>query len=241
MATTPLQIAIDGPIGSGKSTVAREIARRLGLTLVDSGAFFRTATYIALRDHLPPTAGAIIAQRLLAAKLVQREPTAAEQDGRKVTILLDGRDVSWEIRTYQIDGLVAKVSRNKEVIGAVHRQEEKLITTRGVVIEGRDIGINVLPNAAVKIYLTAQIKKRVQRRFKEYQRRGDHVSQNEIVKALRERDELDMRRPHAPLRKARGAKVIDTTNRTVDEVVETILKLVPEESKVKFPAAPGSG
>lgn len=229
MPNLPLQIAIDGPIGSGKSTVAREIARRLGLILVDSGAFFRTATYIALRDHLPPTAGAIIAQRLLAAKLVQREPTAAEEDGRKVTILLDGRDVSWEIRTHQIDDLVAKVSRNKEVIGAVHQKERELITTRGVVIEGRDIGINILPDAAVKIYLTAEIKTRVQRRFKEYQRRGDHVSQNEIVKALRERDAADMRRPQAPLRRAKGAKVIDTTNRTVEAVVEMILKLVPEE------------
>lgn len=226
-----LQIAIDGPIGSGKSTVAREVAKRLGLMLIDAGALYRTAALIALRGKFPPKRAAQVAKKFREAIVIERQPNNRERDGRKITVLLNGEDVSWAIRTHEIDDLVAKFAEHKEVIDAVHKKERALAQSQGVVIEGREIGTMVLPGAQVKVYLTADIKKRAGRRFEEYTRRGNAASHSEIIRALKERDELDMRRLYAPLRKAGNAVLIDTTRKTVSEVVDEILKLVPEEYK----------
>lgn len=223
----PLQIAIDGPIGSGKSTVAREVARQLGMMLVDAGGIYRTAAYIALRDRLLPEQAPEISERFKKSVVEERPPNAEEQDGRNITVLLDGRDISKEIRTHQIDDLVAKIAQHKEIIAAVHEKERQIAQAQDVVIEGREIGTMVLPEAQVKVYLTADIHARARRRLEEYRRKGDETPESEIVRALKERDELDMRRPYAPLRKADDAVVIDTTDKTVEEVVEEILKLVP--------------
>lgn len=231
MSLRPLQIAIDGPIGSGKSTVAKEIARKLHLMLVDAGGLYRTAALIARRKQLTPDQAPLAAKTFRESAVVERQPTGKEQDGRKVTVLLNGEDVSWAIRTHEIDDLVATFGEHKETIDAVHAKERELARARGVVIEGREIGTMVLPEAPVKVYLTADIKKRAERRFQEYERRGNNVSHSEVVRALKERDELDMRRAYAPLRKARDAVLIDTTNKNVDEVVGEILKLVPKEYK----------
>lgn len=231
MRTTPLQIAIDGPIGSGKSTVAKEVARRLGLMLVDAGGLYRTAALIALRGKFTPSQASLVAKKFRESVVVERQPSELEQDGRKITVLLDGEDISWLIRTHQIDDLVAKVGEHKEIIDTVHEKERELAQSQGVVIEGREIGTMVLPNASVKIYLTADIQKRAERRFQEYQKKGDSTPKSEIIRALKERDELDMRRAYAPLRKAEDAVLIDTTDKTVSEAVGEILKLVPEEYK----------
>lgn len=229
MPQKPLHIAIDGPIGSGKSSVAKEISKRLKIMLIDAGGIYRAAAYIALRDGLTPADAPQIAGRLRRSNLIEREQNRREQDGRKITVLLDGKDISWKIRQHKIDDLVAKIAVHQEVIEAVHEKERLLAKSQNVVIEGREIGTEVLPVAQVKIYLTADINQRARRRFKEYQRLGDKTPHREIVRALKERDELDMRRPYAPLRKAEDAVVIDTTDKTVKEVVEMILKLVPKE------------
>lgn len=229
--TRPLQIAIDGPIGSGKSTVARELARRLNLMLVDAGALYRSVALIAFRHDMTPNQAATAADLFRQALVVERQPLASESDGRKITVLLNGEDVSWAIRTHEIDDVVARFGEHKEVIAAVHQKERDLAAAGGVVIEGREIGTLVLPRAQVKAYLTADIKTRAKRRFEEYERRGNQVSHSEIVRALKERDELDMRRAYAPLRKAEDAVLIDTTEKTVDQVVGEILQLVPEEYK----------
>lgn len=228
---TPFQIAIDGPIGSGKSTVARGIAKRLGLMLIDAGALYRTAALIALRGKFSPKQATQVAKKFREAIVIERQPNNRERDGRKITVLLNGEDVSWAIRTHEVDDLVAKFAEHKEVTDAVHEKERALAQSQGVVIEGREIGTMVLPRAQVKVYLTADIKKRAGRRFEEYTRRGNAVPHSEIIRALKERDELDMRRPYAPLRKAEDAVLIDTTRKTVSEVVDEILKLVPEEYK----------
>lgn len=238
----PLQIAIDGPIGSGKSTVAREVARVLGIMLVDAGGLYRTAAYITLRDGLSSDRTSEIAKRFRTSTVEERSPNAQEQDGRNITVLLDGQDISQEIRTHQIDDLVAKIAQHKETIAAVHEKERALAQAHSVVIEGREIGTMVLPDAQVKVYLTADIHTRAKRRLEEYRRKGDETPESEIVRALKERDELDMRRAYAPLRKADDAVVIDTTDRTVQEVVEQILKLVPEEHRMlKSPAGSALG
>ena len=229
MRRKPLQIAIDGPIGSGKSTAAAEVARRLGIFLVDAGALYRAAALIGIRHKIRPDQapldGAVLFRR---AKIIERQPVGQEADGRKITVLLDGEDVSWAIRTHEVDDLVAKFAVNKEIIEAVHQKEREMSRWHDVVIEGREIGTMVLPEAQVKVYLTADVRERAKRRFAEYVRRGNHVSHSEIVRALKERDELDMKRAWAPLRKAEGAVLIDTTDKTVDEVAEEILKLVAE-------------
>lgn len=227
MPAKPLHIAIDGPIGSGKSTVAKEISRRLNIFLIDAGAIYRTAAYIAIRDGLSLRQAAEIAKKLRKSKLVERQPSDKEQDGRKITVLLDNKDISWDIRGHGIDDLVAKIAVNKAVIDAVHAKEKLLAKGQSVVMEGREIGTMVLPKAQVKVYLTADPKERAKRRFQEYRSKGDATPHSEIVRALKERDELDMRRAYAPLRKAEDAVLVDTTGRPVNEVAEMILKLVP--------------
>lgn len=229
MPKKPLHIAIDGPIGSGKSSVATEISKRLKIMLIDAGGIYRAAAYIARRDNLTLQDATEISRRLRKSRLIERSPKTDEKDGRKITVLLDRKDISWKIRRHEIDDLVAKVAVHRKVIEAVHEKERLLAKSQSVVIEGREIGTEVLPDAQVKIYLTADINQRARRRFKEYQRLGDKTPHREIVRALKERDELDMRRPYAPLRKAEDAVVIDTTDKTVKEVVGMILELVPKE------------
>ena len=235
MPVKPLHIAIDGPIGSGKSTVAKEISRRLNIFLIDAGALYRAAALVAIRHKIKPDKAAQAADLFRMAEVTERKPLAQETDGRKITVLMDGEDISWAIRTHEVDDLVAKFGEHKEIIQAVHEKERKLASNQDVVIEGREIGTVVLPDAQVKVYLTADIKIRAKRRFQEYEARGNKVPHSEIVRALKERDELDMRRAYAPLRKAEDAVVIDTTEKPVDEVVEIILKLVPGEY-LKSPA-----
>lgn len=221
-----LQIAIDGPIGSGKSTVAREVARRLCIMLVDAGALYRTVALIALRHKIPPQRAAEAADIFSKSRVVENMPNDGD---KRTTVILDGEDISDAIRTHEIDDLVAKFGEHKAVIDAVHAKERKFASAQSVVIEGREIGTMVLPDAQVKTYLTADMKVRAKRRIEECRRKGDQTPESEIVRALKERDELDMRRAYAPLRKAEEAVVIDTTNKTVGQVVEEIMKLIPPD------------
>lgn len=227
MVTRPLQIAIDGPIGSGKSTVAREVARRLGIMLVDAGALYRTVTLIALKQGIAPERAADAAGIFVRSRVIEKMPGNGDQ---RTIVLLDDKDISDAIRTHEIDDLVAKFGEHKEVIDAVHAKEREIANTQSVVIEGREIGTIVLPDAQVKVYLTADMKARSKRRIEEYRRKGDETPESGIVRALKERDELDMRRAYAPLRRADDAVVIDTTNKTIEEVVKEIMKHVPEGS-----------
>lgn len=218
-----LQIAIDGPIGSGKSTVAREVARRLGIMLVDAGALYRTVALVAVRHGIAPKRAVEAAHIFAKSHVIEKMPNNGD---KRTVVLLDGEDISDAIRTHEIDDLVAKFGEHKEVIDAVHAKEREFASAQSVVIEGREIGTMVLPDAQVKTYLTADMKVRAKRRIEEYRRKGDQTPESEIVRALKERDELDMRRAYAPLRRAEDAILIDTTNKTVNQVVEQILQLV---------------
>lgn len=208
-------IAIDGPAGSGKSTVARAVAARLGLEYLDTGAMYRSVAFAALRRGVDPDDAEAV------ARLVQRVEISVVDR----TVTVDGVDASIEIRGPEVTRAVSAVAANPAVRSElVRRQREWTEARGGGVLEGRDIATVVFPDAAVKVYLTADDAERAQRRAREV-RELDY----EVVAAdLARRDRLDASRPADPLRTAEDAVVIDTTGRPVEAIVDEVLALVPD-------------
>jgi len=212
-------IAIDGPAGAGKSTVARLCAKKLGFIYLDTGAIYRALTLKALNknidfhDH----------ERLIQMSKDTQLAISNNQDG-SAKILLDGEDVSRMIREPRVNQLVSVLARIKGV------RQEMLALQRSIgrqgdsVVDGRDIGTIVFPRADKKFYLDADFAERAKRRFKELNEAGSHASLEEVESDLRSRDNIDSSREFAPLKKADDAIYIDTTNMSIQEVVNTILK-----------------
>ena len=202
-------VAIDGPGGSGKSTVAREVARRLGWAHLDTGAMYRAVTWAVLREGIDPTDGPAVAA--LARRLDLRVG-----DG----VLVDGTDATTGIRSAEVTNAVSVVSAHPEVRSdLVRRQREWVAGREGAVVEGRDIGSVVFPAARLKAYLTASEEERARRRAQELAHAPAGVAAD-----LARRDRLDSTRATSPLTVAPGALVVDTTDRSVDEVVQAILE-----------------
>jgi CMP/dCMP kinase len=211
-------LAIDGPAGAGKSTVSRRVAERLGLVLVDTGAIYRTAALLAKRREL--TDEAEIATAVSSLDVVLR-------DGR---VRLFGEDVSTEIRAPEISQASSVVSAMPSVRRALLDLQRRIAQQEpgGAVVEGRDIGTVVFPDAQLKIFLTASIEERAQRRKAELDSRGASQSIEQVTADIAIRDERDSRRSVAPLRAAEDAKLVDTTGRTIDQVVDEIARLAKE-------------
>lgn len=211
-------IAIDGPAGAGKSTVARRIAQKMGFLYIDTGAMYRAITLKAIEKgiDLKDTA------RLVEMAKDTRINLIYERDG-SLKVMLDGADVSVKIRQPQVNQLVsdvAKVSRIREImVGLQRRLGEK----SNSVLEGRDIGTVVFPGAEKKFYLDAEFKERVGRRYKELAGSGSKVTPDGIAADLDNRDRIDSTRKTAPLKKAEDAIYVDTTHMTIEEVVEKVL------------------
>jgi cytidylate kinase len=204
-----LVVAIDGPGGSGKSTVAREVARRLGWAHLDTGAMYRAVTWAVLRDGIDPADGAAVAA--LARKLDL-------QVGDRV--LVDGADATAGIRSAEVTNAVSVVSAHPGVRSdLVRRQREWVAARGGTVVEGRDIGTVVFPGARLKAFLTATQEERARRRAQEMAHAPTGVAAD-----LARRDRLDSTRAASPLSVAPGALVVDTTDRSVDEVVRAVLE-----------------
>jgi len=219
----PLVVAIDGPSGAGKGTVARAVAAELGLRHVDSGAMYRAVGWKALRDAVPLDDEARVAT-VAGASII-------DLSSRAVTI--DGYDVTRLIRTPEIDraaAAVARLARVREIL--VAQQRAMGSDGQGIVMEGRDIGTVVFPNADVKVYLDASPDERARRRASDPAHSGGPVQVAEVATLLTERDRSDQTRTASPLYAARDAVVIDTTARTVDEVVMEVLRVVREKSQV---------
>jgi CMP/dCMP kinase len=216
-------IAIDGPAGSGKSTVARGLARRLGFTYLDSGAMYRAVTLAALEADADLGDGELLGRLAADAQIRLRE-----RDHDNVQVLLGERDVSEDIRTPAVTGASSQVAAHREVRDALLTRQRALIADGDWVVEGRDIGTVVAPDAAVKAFLTADPSERARRRAEELRRRGIEAEAEDVHRAIEQRDRLDSTRSAAPLRPADDAVSIDTTGLDPEQVIEQVLALVEQ-------------
>jgi cytidylate kinase len=222
--TRPSTIAIDGPAASGKSTVGGLLAERWGYVYLDTGVMYRAVTWaalvqgVAIEDEAGVTA---LAQRL---QIDVVQPTV--DDGRQYTVLVDGRDVTWEIRRPEVNHGVSPVSAYPGVRAALTDQQRRIGQRGRIVMVGRDIGTVVLPDADLKIFLDATLDERAERRYREVAARGEPACYDDVLVSVRRRDEIDSGRALAPLRPADDAVVIDTTPLDVNQVLERVLALV---------------
>ncbi|MCS7192058.1 MAG: (d)CMP kinase [Armatimonadetes bacterium] len=217
-------IAIDGPAGSGKSTVAKLVAKRLGYLYVDTGAMYRAVALKALR------LGIEIHDEVVMSHLAQMTDIVLQpQNDGSVRVFLDGEDVTEVIRTPEISEASSIVSSHQGVREALKAKQKLLAEQGGVVMEGRDVQTVIVPDAEVKIFLTASLEERAKRRWLELRYRGVEIAYEQVLQELKERDERDSNRLIAPLRKAPDAIEIDTTDMTIDEVVNKIFKLAKQK------------
>ena len=213
-------IAIDGPGAAGKSTVARRLADKIGALLFDTGALYRTVTLAAHRLGISPSDASGLADLAKSLPIAFRPPSV--QDGRQVTVLLDSEDVTWAIRTPDIDSTVSEVSAHPAVRAALLDVQRSIAHDARVVIVGRDIGTVVTPDAGIKIYLDASTEERARRRLVDLRERGVDATFDEVLTDLEARDAFDSGRKTSPLRAAPDAIVIDSDGRTIDEIVTEI-------------------
>ena len=215
-------IAIDGPSGAGKSTVAKALAQRLGYVYIDTGAMYRSVALKAKEEGISPE------DKLALRRMASSLRITFVSDGDKVHVLCDGKDVTESIRTPEISRLASAISKQRELREVLVRMQREMGREGGVILEGRDIGTVVFPDAEVKFYLDAQSEERVNRRYHEMVEKGMRVDFKETQEDLMRRDLHDMHRDHSPLKKAEDAWVIDSTRRSVKEVVAEMIRIIKE-------------
>lgn len=215
-----ITIAIDGPASSGKSTVAKKIAKDLNLIYVDTGAMYRTLTYEALKNNVNIKDEEALLD-LLSHTSITFERT---DDGQRV--FANEEEVTNEIRQNNVTNTVSVVSAHPRVRQEMVRRQQKMAKSNGVIMDGRDIGTVVLPNSNLKIFLVASVKERAERRHKENKQKGIFSDLEQLKRDIADRDYKDSTRETSPLKQADDAIRIDTTKLTIDEVVETIKNLI---------------
>ena len=221
----PNLITIDGPAASGKSTVGYDLANELNYLYVDTGSMYRAATVAALRAGIDPNDEEAVAalSKELDLRLL---PYAGEQDGRQYTVLLDGDDITWEIRSPEVDANVSVVSSFPGVRREMVRRQREIAEQGGVVMVGRDIGTVVVPDAPLKFYITASPEERARRRWIDRKEQGHEADFADILKDVNRRDKFDSSRQHSPLRAAEDALVIDNTDKTPEAIMAEILEII---------------
>lgn len=210
-------IAIDGPAGAGKSTIAKKVSSELGYIYVDTGAMYRAIALYLLNKEVDVASNEEVVNALNGISI------EIEYIGGEQQVILNGENVTGKLRTEEVGNMASVSSANKNVRVKLLELQRNLAITNNVVMDGRDIGTNVLPNAELKIYLTASSKERATRRYKELVAKGIDADVDEIEADIIDRDNRDMTRTEAPLKQAEDAVYIDSSNMTIDEVVEAIV------------------
>ena len=218
-----MNVAIDGPAGAGKSTVAKKVAKKLGFIYVDTGAMYRAMAFYFLKQQI----GAQEEEKIACA-CSDIEISISYENGEQ-RVLLNGEDVTGEIRAEEVGKMASATSVYRCVREKLVFLQQQLAKSADVIMDGRDIGTCVLPDAQVKVYLTASSYVRAKRRYDELQEKGVSCDLEEIQKDIEDRDERDMSREISPLRKAEDARLVDSSYMTIDEVVDTIVAMCQEE------------
>jgi len=217
-----LVVTIDGPAGSGKSTVGKALAEKISYVYLDTGALYRAVAYRAHNEKIMPGDGAHL------SKLCNEIVISLETRDGGLRIIIDGDDVTDKIRTEEIGLLASRISAVPIVRESLLSIQREVGSAGGIVAEGRDMGTVVFPRADIKFYLVADVIERSRRRYDELIERGESVDFEEIYRGLLVRDEQDSGRSIAPLRAAEDAVIIDTTYRSIDEVVDTMKRIIEE-------------
>src|SRR5215210_1316447 len=222
----PRSIAIDGPAGAGKSTIGRLLAERLGYLFLDTGAMYRAVALAALRRGISTSNGPLLAELAERLPIHIEKPGPAEADGRPYTVLIGDEDVTWEIRRPEVESVVSVIASWPEVRAALVRQQRRMATLGPVVMVGRDITTEVLPDADLKIYLDASLEERARRRYTELLQRGRDVTLEEVTSEIAHRDDQDMHRAAGALRKAPDAITVNTDGLDIPEALEEVMQVV---------------
>jgi cytidylate kinase len=222
-----LVIAIDGPSGAGKSTVARGLAKRLGYGYIDTGAMYRTVALMAKEKAVSVKGERALVQLASSLRIF------FVKEGEEIRVLCNDEDVTEAIRSPEISLLASEISKKKGVRTALVQTQRRMGRGGGVVLEGRDTGTVVFPDADVKFYLDARIEERARRRFEELGEKGIRVDFKETLQEVIQRDHSDMHRLHSPLKRASDAVLIDSTHRSVEEVVREMDQVVISHRKRK--------
>lgn len=212
-------VTVDGPAGSGKSTIAKIIAKKYGFTYLDTGAMYRMIALYALKNSID----------LQDSKAIETMLKNTKLDVVGNQFFLNGKDVSDEIRTPRVSAIVSPVSAIKEVRVKLVDLQREISKGKSVILDGRDIGTVVFPNGDVKIYLVASPEERAKRRLKEYEEKGVEADYESVLTSIKERDFIDSTRKESPLKKAEDAHEIDSSTMSIDEVVEVISKYIDEK------------
>lgn len=213
-------ITIDGPAGAGKSTVAKRLADEMGFAYLDTGAMYRALTLKAIRRNID------MKDDKALVKLARKTKIDLANHSSKVTVLLDGEDVSEEIRTLQVTNQTFYVARSARIREIMVEWQRELGHRQSVVVEGRDVGTVVFPGADFKFYLDANLEERSRRRAEELRAKGNSVDGKQLTSELKDRDHKDQSRSVGPLKKAADAVFIDSTDMSIDEVVKEMLKYI---------------
>ena len=219
-------IAIDGPAGAGKSTIAKLVAKELEFIYVDTGAMYRAVTWLALKNNID------ISDKDSVIKLAEENPVILKQDfsipsGCRVYIA--GNDITTEIKSAAVNKNVSDVAKISEVRKCLVAQQKKMAENGGVIMVGRDITTVVMPDAELKIYLDASVEERAKRRFKEEKESGKDVKFEDIKKSIENRDKIDSEREDSPLKASDDSIILDSTNMTAEQVIDEVIKLVTEK------------